>query len=470
MLRRIFPLVFVLTLPSCVSTDLLIRGEGYAPSGAHRSAMMVNKILLESTVESLIYNPVSGTAKGCSMWFNRGAITVSESLASLPRFERPAIKGESIEDVLDKIGMPAPIPGRVGLLIDGERFFGALERSIAGAERSIDLRVYIYDNDDVAVWVADLLKARGGEVSTRVLADRIGSVGAWWKDGKTLPPKEFVFPGDIVDYVNDGETTKMRLGRTPWLVADHGKLIVVDGEHAYLGGMNIGREYLHEWHDLMVRVDGPSVTALQDQFNRSWTLQRPFGDFLIPFRNRLEVPDALEAGEGEYGIRILRTGVRTCEVRKAVIAAIRGSRHRVYVHNPYISSGEMVRALQEACVRGVDVRVIVPRENDSSLMHRSNKLVAKALLPYGGKIYAYPIFSHAKAIVVDDWACLGSANFDGLSMRINSELNIAYSDPGAVEELVDELFLPDMAKSRRVCIKDIRILSGPVQRLLLNQL
>lgn len=470
MFRRILPLLFALTLSSCISTNRLTRGEDYQPSGVHKSAMMVNKILLESTVESAISNPVSGTIRGCSMLINRGAITVTESLATLPRFDRPAVQGDSIEKVLDKIGMPAPIPGRVELLIDGEQFFGALEQSIAGAERSIDLRVYIYDNDDVAVWVADQLKAKGGDVRTRVLADRIGSVGSWWSNGKTSPPKEFVYPRDIVDYVNEGENTKMRLGRTPWLIADHGKLIVVDGEHAYLGGMNIGREYLHEWHDLMVRVDGLIVTALQDEFNRAWTLQKPFGDYLMPFRNRLEVPKDVEAREGEYGIRILRTGVGKREVSKAVIAAIRASKHRVYVHNPYISSGEMVRALLEACERGVDVRVIVPIENDSSLMHRSNKLVAKALLPCGGKIYAYPIFSHAKAIVVDDWACLGSANFDGLSMRINGELNIAYSDPVAVKKLVDELFLPDMAKSRRLGEKDLKVISGPVQRLLLNQL
>ncbi len=470
MRRQILTLALTLTLSSCVSTNLLTRDEGYQPNKAHKSAMMANKILLESTVESLISNPVSGTAKGCSMWWNRGAITATESLAMLPSFDQPAVEGDSIEEVLDKIGMPAPIPGRVNLLIDGKPFFRALERSIAEAERSIDMRIYIYDNDDVAVWVADQLKAKDASVRTRVLADRIGSVGSWWSDGKTSPPEEFVFPKDIVDYVNEGENIKMRLGRTPWLVADHGKLIVVDGEHAYLGGMNIGREYLYEWHDMMARVDGPIVTALQDLFNRSWTLQSLFGDFKMPFRSRLEVPEGVQAAEGEYGIRILRTGFRAREVRKSVIAAIRASKHRVYVHNPYISSGVMVRALMEACERGVDVRVIAPIENDSSLMHRSNKLVAKALLPYGGKIYAYPIFSHAKAIVVDDWACIGSANFDGLSMRINSELNIGYSDPKAVKELVDELFLPDMAKSYLVKKDDFKILSGPVQRLLLNQL
>lgn len=470
MLKRFLPAVLALTLASCVSSSRLSFQEGYQPGGVHKSAMMVNKILVESTVQSLISNPVSGTVKGGSMWFNRGVITATESIASLPKFNRPAIQGDTIEDVLDKIGMPALIPGKVKLLIDGEPFFGALEQSIAEAKRSIDLRVYIYDNDDVAVGVADQLKAKGGGVRTRVLADRIGSVGSWWNEGKTSPPEEFEFPEDLVDYVNEGETTKMRLGRTPWLVTDHGKLIVVDGEHAYVGGMNIGREYRYEWHDMMVRVDGPIVTALQDEFNRSWTLQRPFGDFMMPFRDRLELPKGIQAAEGEYGIRILRTGVRTRDVRKAIIAAIRASKRRVYVHNPYISSGEVVRALVEACERGVDVRVITPHENDSSLMHRSNKLVANTLLSCGGKVYAYPIFSHAKAIVVDDWACVGSANLDGLSMRINSELNIGYSDPKAVKELVDELFLPDMAKSRRVKKDDLRVLSGPVQRLLLNQL
>lgn len=447
-----------------------MRDEGYQPKKAHKSAIMVNKILLESTVESLISNPVSGTVRGCSMWYNRGAITATESLSSLPTFKRPAVQGDSIEEVLDKIGMPAPIPGRVSLLIDGEKFFDALEQSITKAQRSVDLRVYIYDNDDVAVWVADQLKAKGSGVRTRVLADRIGSVGSWWSEGKTPLPKGFVYPKDMVDYINAAGTTKMKLGRTPWLVTDHGKLIVVDGEHAYLGGMNIGREYLYDWHDMMVRVDGPVVTALQDQFNRYWTLQSLFGDFKLPFRKRLEVPEDVQAVEGEYGIRLLRTGFRVREIRKAVIAAIRASKHRVYVHNPYISSGEVVRALQEAARRGVDVRVIAPIENDSSLMHRSNKLVAKALIPNGGKIYAYPVFSHVKAIVVDDWACVGSANFDGLSMRINSEINIAYSDPKAVEELVDELFLPDMEKSYQVKEKDLKILSGPVQRMLLNQL
>jgi cardiolipin synthase len=93
------------------------------------------------------------------------------------------------------------------------------------------------------------------------------------------------------------------------------------------------------------------------------------------------------------------------------------------------------------------VRVIIPYEIDYSIINRSNIIAANAMLKNGIRVYIYPGMSHVKAAIYDDWACLGSANFDNLSLRINTELNLATSNTGAVNALKEQLFRPDMERS-----------------------
>jgi cardiolipin synthase len=107
----------------------------------------------------------------------------------------------------------------------------------------------------------------------------------------------------------------------------------------------------------------------------------------------------------------------------------------------------MIFELAMARRRGVDVRVIIPYLSDSGLIDRSNVKAINAMLDNGIRVYIYPGPSHIKGAIYDGWICLGSANFDQLSLRVNKEMNIATSDPGAVQGFLDQVMLPDLEKS-----------------------
>ena len=113
---------------------------------------------------------------------------------------------------------------------------------------------------------------------------------------------------------------------------------------------------------------------------------------------------------------------------------------------------------------------IYPVQNDSKLLDSANRRFAATLLEHGCRIYAYPKFSHVKAVMVDDWVCLGSANLDGLSMRINGELNIAYSHKKSAQELRRRVFEEDMRRSKRLRVKDLKASPYSLSIPLLQQL
>jgi phosphatidylserine/phosphatidylglycerophosphate/cardiolipin synthase-like enzyme len=113
-----------------------------------------------------------------------------------------------------------------------------------------------------------------------------------------------------------------------------------------------------------------------------------------------------------------------------------------------VSEDEVISELIEARKRGVDVRVILPTSNDSGFMNSANLLAARAFLNNGVRVYGYPGMSHVKAAIYDGWACVGSANFDKLSLRINQETNLGTSDPRFVEKLKHELFEADFAHAK----------------------
>ena len=141
------------------------------------------------------------------------------------------------------------------------------------------------------------------------------------------------------------------------------------------------------------------------------------------------------------------TKAGSSEIFRSQVAAIRASQKFIYIQNAYFTDDTILYELAKARRRGVDVRVIIPLESDRGLLTKANAVAANALLEYGIRVYIYPGMSHIKAAVYDGWACLGSANMDRLSLRINKEANIATSDPQAVNELVDTLFMPDFERS-----------------------
>ena len=150
---------------------------------------------------------------------------------------------------------------------------------------------------------------------------------------------------------------------------------------------------------------------------------------------------------GARSIRLLYTEPQNAQIYKAQLEAIRRAQSYVYVQNAYLSDDRILYELVSARMRGVDVRVVLPASSDSNAMQSSNLVAANLLRKYGVKVYRYPGMTHIKAAIVDGWVCVGSANFDKLSLRLNRELNIASSDPEFARQVREQLFEVDFARS-----------------------
>jgi cardiolipin synthase len=341
--------------------------------------------------------------------------------------------------------------GRLDLLIDGEKFFPALIESVANATRSVDVLIFIFDTDDYAVKIADLLKKRSFQVKVKVLLDDIGSLFAAQNAPASPMPPNFQPPANIIPYLKEVSRVKVRASANPWLTVDHRKCIIIDGREAYVGGMNIGRNYRYDWHDMMVRVTGPMVGRLEKDFRLAWAHAGPLGDGAYAWAWLFDrTAPRKNAVTNAIDLRPLRTATGTQEIYRAQFEAIEHTRRSVYIETPYFDDESTLRALIRARQRGVDVRVIFPAHNDSGIMQDCNARVTGDLVRNGIRVYAYPGMTHVKAAVYDGWACVGSANFDKMSLHVGQELDIGFSDPATVDRLKRELFEKDFALSHEI--------------------
>jgi cardiolipin synthase len=357
-----------------------------------------------------------------------------------PLSDGPGMDLEAWEQSLDTLTGSRLSAGRVNYRVDGAGFFPRLIDLLSAARESVYLRVYIFDNDDYALQIADLLKRRSADIKVRVLVDGLGTLGAGQVQSVSLPP-DYRPPLSMVNYLQAGSGVRVRVLSNPWLAGDHTKAIVIDGTVAFLGGMNIGREYRYDWHDMMVETSGPVVAQIVEDFHRAWTRAGFLGDLQGLFHRGRDEPD--QASADDYPLRLLYTRPGNSQILRAQIAAIRTARQRIYLENPYLTSDAALYELIQARRRGVDVRVIMPYRSDSGLITKSNALAANTLLNNGVRVFIYPGMSHLKAAVYDGWACVGSANFDNLSLRVNREMNLATSHEPAVTALVEQVFRPD---------------------------
>ena len=342
--------------------------------------------------------------------------------------------------------------GKAKIFIDGNTFFPDMIERFVKAENEINIRMYIFKADPYAITIADQLKARSKEgVKVKVLLDEINSVLNWTKTPQQLHSKDYIMPG-IKKYLKNGSKVKVRTKLNTWTNTDHSKVIIVDGKLAYTGGMNFGEEYRYFWHDMMIALEGPVVDKLKDDFKQAWTFAGAGGDFAAAaravFKARIDYKKG--AAPDMYVIRLLYTKPTSAEIFNAQIEAIRRSKKRIYIQNPYFSDVRVLQELINARARGVDVRIILPSENDNGVMGRNNIVKANIMFKNGIKVYFYPRMSHIKACIYDNWACVGSANFDKFSLYVNGEMNIAVSDPRFVEDLNNKLFMKDFAESELV--------------------
>jgi cardiolipin synthase len=405
-----------------------------------------------SHTTGLVFRPFSSVYR---LLFVAGDTVAQTALPGLPGADSsdpvpplsngPAMNLDSWEARIDGLTGRPSSQGTIEFLVDGEEFFLRFIDAVTAAKRCIALRTYIFDNDDYAVRIGDLLKRRSNEgVDVRVLLDGMGTIVSTIEKQPSLPA-DYRGPRSVHRFLEEDSEVQVRQADNPWLTGDHVKTAIIDGKIGFTGGMNIAREYRFDWHDLMAELRGPIVDVLQFEFEKSWAHAGLLGDFAYLLKRLGPKPD--DAEDVGYPVRALYTRPDDPEIFRVQRAAIRSARKYVYIENAYFTDDAMLYELAEARRRGVDVRVIMPLVTDRGPITRNNALAANAMLEHGIRVFIYPGMSHVKAAVFDGWACIGSANWDRWSFRINKELNIATSHPPAVAELERRLFEADFEAS-----------------------
>lgn len=363
-------------------------------------------------------------------------------------YDGPGMDLAGFEKKLDEITETEQASGTIDYLIDGKAFYPRFIDAFHKAEKSIDLRTYIFDNDDYAKTVADVLKQRADSgIRVRVLLDGMPTIGHS-KPKKEKLPEGYVPPPTIYGYMEEDSDVSVRLRPNTWMSLDHSKTTIIDREFAFLGGMNIGKEYRYHWHDMMMELRGPVVGELQDDFDKAWAINGWGGDIASAI-SQMSTHTVRPTGE-DYPIRVLLSSQGDSDIYWAQLAAIDNAKKYIFIENAYFADNHILYRLIKARRRGVDVRVILPQKGNWGAMNASNLVTANRMFVNGIRVYLYPGMSHIKAAVYDGWACIGSANFDRASFRLNVETNIAFTEEEKVQEILDTLFYPDFEKSEEM--------------------
>jgi cardiolipin synthase len=413
---------------------------------SHTSAVVVRPFSSAFELGSRLWDHVWDWGRRLEVRMVRFPILRSNSTPMQPP-EPQGMDLDAWEERLNQLsGRPATM-ARVEFLIGGELFYTQLEQAIDEASQSIDLQTYLFDNDDVARSVADRLRARSEEIEVRVMFDGLGTYLSHLTTAESLPESSISID-NLSRYLCEGSAIRVRVLPNIWLSGNHVKSMIFDRRIAFVGGMNIGREYRCEWHDMMVRLEGKAVETLSENFESTWNLNGWGGDFAL-FRSKPLSPNKIQESD-EVPVRLLYTLPSKAQIYRTQLEAIRRARAYIYIENAYFADDRILYELCRARKRGVDVRVIMPSVVNHKIMEHSNRIAINTLLAHGARVYLYPGMSHVKAAVYDGWACVGTANFDKLSLQINRELNLATSHPETVERLLEMLFDRDFKQSTEV--------------------
>ena len=324
-------------------------------------------------------------------------------------------------------GLPVSSATAIELLSGGARTFDAIFEAIRAARDHVHLEYYIFEPDQIGTALRDLLvlRARDG-VTVRLLLDALGSkrIGR-----KFMAPLHAA--GVEVAFFHD-----TRIGRRLRPVTNyrtHRKIVVCDGRIGFTGGVNITdeedlRTRADAYHDVHLRIEGGAVRWLQTTFLEDWTYAT--GDYpRDPDKTQPQLLPALlpNVAAGDIPVQIVTSGPDNPleAIHRMHVSAINASVHRAWLTTPYFVPGEpALMALTSAALRGVDVRLLVPRRSDSLLVSAAARSYFDELIAAGVKVWEYKArMLHSKTLVVDEHcAMIGTANFDNRSFRLNFEV------------------------------------------------
>ncbi len=363
---------------------------------------------------------------------NRHIATLVELVGRLTH--RPLLSGNQIEP-----------------LVGGDAAYPAMLSAIDGAKRSIAMMTYIFDNDAVGKqFVEAFERAVKRGVDVRVLIDAIGSrysfpsiVGVLAKAGVRVERFLESFVPGYFAYAN---------------LRNHRKIMVIDGEVGFTGGLNIregaalSRHPKHPLHDMHFRVTGPVVCQLQEVFAEDWafsTREVLGGDLWFP---RLEPAGSMLARGIRYG-----PDEDLGEMRLALIGALACAHSQVSIVTPYfLPDDALIAALNVAAMRGVTVDIILPAQNNLALVQWASTAQLWEVLEYGCRVWlSPPPFDHTKLMLIDGlWCLFGSGNWDPRSLRLNFEFNVECYDRGLAATL-GAIVEGKRAESRLIKLADV---------------
>jgi len=336
---------------------------------------------------------------------------------------------------------------RLDLLIDGDATFGAILEEIAQAKQSIYVQFYIMRNDGLGRRLLEALAAKAAEgLEVCFLIDSFG--------GAAMTPR--VRRKWRARGVRMATFSALSGWRDRWRLnfRNHRKNVIVDGRVGFIGGHNVGDEYLGlnpkygRWRDTHVRVEGPAALQLQMVFAADWYFA--VGEILsASWQPHDPAPDQ----EGRMSL-VLASGPSDHHERCTLffLQVISMAQRRLWIASPYFVPDEgILQALQLAAIRGVDVRILLPMKPDQYLVWLASFALLKELDHPRIHVHRYTGgFLHHKALVVDDgFAAVGTKNFDNRSFRLNFEITLAVADQGFAAE-VATMFERDFADSREV--------------------
>lgn len=327
-------------------------------------------------------------------------------------------------------GLPFTSGNELELLIDGKKTFDSIFEAIREAEDYVCVNFYIVKNDRIGTRFQELLikKARQG-VRVWLLFDELGS--------HKLPRRYLRKLRDAGVQCSSFGTNRTWISRLQLNFRNHRKMVVVDGTVAFVGGLNVGDEYLGrdqkygEWRDTHLKMKGPTVEALQLVFLEDWFWAT--GD-MPKLTWEKEVEPANQAAA------IIPTGPadEADSWQLLVAEAANTSRKKLWIASPYFVPDEgVMTALQTAAIRGVDVRILIPERADHLLVWLSAFSFYELAIPFGVRLFRYHKgFLHQKVMLIDDkLASVGSANLDNRSFRLNFEITAFSPDKKFVREV-----------------------------------
>lgn len=321
------------------------------------------------------------------------------------------------------------------IFTDGHEKFNSLFEDLKKAKHHINIEYFTIYDDQLGKKLRKILvqKAREG-VQVRVLYDLFGSKGSKQKFFKEL----IQAGGEVTPFM------KSKLGYYSFRInfRNHRKIVVIDGSVGYIGGFNIGDQYLGRnkrfgnWRDTHLRLEGSVVLQLQSRFFMDWnaSAKRQKVQFSLDYFPQSNV-------QNNIPMQIVSSGPENDvqKIKQGYIKMIMGAKHSIWIETPYfIPDDALMEALLIAIRSGIEVRIAIPQMPDHPFVYRATEYYVQQLLKAGARIYSYQNgFMHAKTIVVDNMiTSVGSANWDIRSFKLNFEANAFMYDPKVAEQII----------------------------------